>query len=122
MGYKFLRQHPIFVTVEGQKRFFIADFYCNELLLVIELDGEIHRKQQDYDELRSHILKSKKINVIRFPNAEILIGINSTLIKLKEKVEKIEKKERIWVTMLIVVAKAIPDPSPGPLPYCMSCH
>ena len=34
MGFKFRRQHPL--------KYFIADFYCHEALLVIELDGSIH--------------------------------------------------------------------------------
>jgi very-short-patch-repair endonuclease len=33
-GYKFRRQEPIFD--------YIVDFYCHELKLIIEVDGEIH--------------------------------------------------------------------------------
>jgi very-short-patch-repair endonuclease len=33
-GFPFRRQHPI--------EFYIADFYCHKLRLVIEVDGEIH--------------------------------------------------------------------------------
>jgi very-short-patch-repair endonuclease len=42
-GYKFRRQHPIYK--------FIADFYCHELRLIIELDGGIHLnpEQAAYD-------------------------------------------------------------------------
>ncbi|WOK05895.1 endonuclease domain-containing protein [Imperialibacter roseus] len=42
-GHKFRRQHP----VAG----FIADFYCHEAKLVIELDGKIHNlsEQKEYD-------------------------------------------------------------------------
>ncbi len=89
MGFKFLRQHPIFINLNGRKRFFIADFYCHELLLVIEVDGEIHQRQIDYDEMRSELLKNKKIAVIRFTNEEVLDNINPTLIRLKEKVDEI---------------------------------
>jgi very-short-patch-repair endonuclease len=42
MGKKFLRQHPIFTDEGDLDVFFIADFYCHEHRLVIELDGEIH--------------------------------------------------------------------------------
>jgi len=92
MGYKFLRQHPIFVFVDGRKRFFIADFYCHELLLVIEIDGEIHRRQRDYDELRTHLLGRKMIGVIRFSNDEVLINVNKTLVELKKRVDLIREK------------------------------
>ena len=46
LGKKFLRQHPIFADPYDNDAFFIADFYCHEHRLVIELDGEIHESQQ----------------------------------------------------------------------------
>jgi len=91
MGLKFLRQHPIFMIVDEVKRFFIADFYCHELFLVVEVDGDIHRKQHDYDEMRTQLLKNKRMNVIRFSNDEVLKNINLTLIRLKEMVDQIKK-------------------------------
>ena len=40
---KFLRQHPIIYDMCNNKPFyFIADFYCAEKKLIIELDGKIH--------------------------------------------------------------------------------
>ncbi len=45
MGFKFLRQHPVFYKIDKDRvEFYIADFYCAELKLVIELDGPIHEK------------------------------------------------------------------------------
>lgn len=43
-GYKFRRQHPLHL--------YIVDFYCHELGLVIEIDGEYHEttEQQEEDE------------------------------------------------------------------------
>jgi len=52
--------------------YFIADFYCHEMQLVIEVDGKIHDYQKEYDEKRSAILKAMGITVIRFANAEVL--------------------------------------------------
>ncbi len=37
LGYKFRRQHSI-----GK---YIADFYCSELQLVVEVDGQIHGEE-----------------------------------------------------------------------------
>ncbi len=48
MGVRFKPQHPIDI--------FIADFYCHELKLIIDLDGEIHEKQKEYDEGRTYLL------------------------------------------------------------------
>ncbi|MBS1555521.1 MAG: NTP transferase domain-containing protein [Bacteroidetes bacterium] len=41
-GYKFIRQHPIPFNYSGeQEQFYIADFYCAEKKLVVEVDGEL---------------------------------------------------------------------------------
>ena len=41
LNIRFRRQHPIDL--------FIADFYCHSARLAIELDGEIHKSQAEYD-------------------------------------------------------------------------
>lgn len=83
-GYKFNRQYPIVFEIDDVKRFFIADFYCHQLRLVIEIDGGIHEKQKDYDELRTTIINELGLQVIRFSNIEVLDEI-------KVVVEKLEK-------------------------------
>ncbi|MGC1241070.1 MAG: endonuclease domain-containing protein [Chryseosolibacter sp.] len=64
-GYKFRRQHPI--------ADFIADFYCHECKLIVELDGEYHDDigQKQYDEGRTYELNELKVKVIRFTNREV---------------------------------------------------
>jgi very-short-patch-repair endonuclease len=72
LGYKFLRQHPIFYRVKNKwVEFFIADFYCSELKLIIELDGEVHEKNKAYDSERDMKLLNKDIYVIRIRNEEL---------------------------------------------------
>ena len=63
---KFRRQHQI-----GN---YIADFYCDELRLVIEFDGEVHNspEQQKHDSKRDKFLTSSGFKVLRFKNQEIL--------------------------------------------------
>jgi very-short-patch-repair endonuclease len=68
MNEKFLRQHPIFFQDEGSRRFFVADFYCAEKKLVIELDGGIHSQQRVYDQYRESIIQALGIDVLRVPN------------------------------------------------------
>jgi leucyl-tRNA synthetase len=48
LGFKFLRQHPIYYRIDKEwVEFYIADFYCAELqLIIIELDGPIHDHQK----------------------------------------------------------------------------
>jgi len=73
MGFKFLRQHPIFYRIDkNQVEFFVADFYCSKLKLVLEVDGPIHEFRQDYDRERDLKLKNKGIIVVRLRNDELL--------------------------------------------------
>ena len=71
-GWKFLRQHAIiYESVRNEFFFFIPDFYCSELKLVIELDGKIHDFQKEHDYNRDMILKAKGISILRIKNHEI---------------------------------------------------
>ena len=83
-GYKFYRQHPIFFDYNGQRRFFVADFYSAKLKLIIEIDGKIHESQQEYDEYRTFIINHKRIHVIRFTNEDV-INIEAFLQSLEVK-------------------------------------
>ena len=62
-GAKIRCQHPI--------DFFIADFYCHAARLVIEVDGNQHNQQKDYDIGRSAEMARYFIKVIRFSNSEV---------------------------------------------------
>jgi very-short-patch-repair endonuclease len=84
MNFKFLRQHPIFYKYNNTIKFFIADFYCHELKLVIEIDGRIHDEQIDYDQKRTEIINTKKIKIVRFTNEEIFLNIELVLQKMKD--------------------------------------
>src|SRR5690242_13053408 len=59
---KFRRQHPL-----GR---YIADFCCDEARLVVELDGEIHANQEDYDRDRDEYLNAAGYCVLRFTNTQ----------------------------------------------------
>ncbi len=72
MGLKFVRQYPIiYGNYDTRKLFFIADFYCAEKKLVVELDGVAHDFQKDYDENRDKIIAEKGLKVVRFKNEEV---------------------------------------------------
>jgi very-short-patch-repair endonuclease len=83
LGMKFTRQFPTPVFVDGQKRFFIADFYCFEERLMVEIDGSIHQTQQDYDQLRTEILNVLGFKILRYTNEEILSDIKSVMKSLE---------------------------------------
>jgi len=77
-GYPFRRQHPI--------EFYIADFYCHKLRLVIEVDGEIHSERdiQIHDEGRTGEMERFGIKVIRFTNDQILNNSASVLEQIRK--------------------------------------
>lgn len=67
-GIKFRRQHPF-----GR---YIADFYSDELKLVIELDGKVHENQKDYDDIRDEIIKQYWVSILRVKNDDILNNLD----------------------------------------------
>jgi very-short-patch-repair endonuclease len=86
-GEKFLRQHPIFYDRNLiDHRFFVADFYCSNKKLVVELDGKIHEYQKERDKWRDGIIESKGIKIIRIKNEE-LKEIERVLEKIKHALE-----------------------------------
>lgn len=82
-GLKFYRQYPLFMDYLGKESFYIADFYCHEKRLVIELDGEIHKKQKDQDKLRDSVMVAMGLKVIRFKNIDITEDIDNVLGKIR---------------------------------------
>lgn len=84
-GLKFRRQFSI--------DRYVLDFYCPELRLAIELDGNSHftKSAKIDDSIRDQYLQSKNIMVLRFTNNEIrenLTGVLDKLIKESESRKK----------------------------------
>ena len=75
-GHKIRRQHVI--------DNFITDFVCLPKKVVIEIDGEIHIRQKEYDALRTNTLNEKGYKVIRFTNAEVFANPALVATKIKE--------------------------------------
>ena len=75
---KFRRQHAL--------ENYVADFYCHEAKLVIELDGEIHgeQEQKEYDRDRTSVLKQYGLKVMRFKNEEVVNELEVVLDKIKQ--------------------------------------
>ena len=77
LGVKFRRQHPIYV--------YVADFYCHEKKIVIEVDGDYHLEsdQRERDEIREEDIGDLGIKVIRFRNDQILEKIDEVVEEIK---------------------------------------
>jgi very-short-patch-repair endonuclease len=63
-GFHFRRQQ----VIEG----YIADFYCDAAKLAIELDGNVHQEQWQYDESRDTAISQLGIRVFRISNDALL--------------------------------------------------
>jgi len=77
LGVKFRRQHPV--------KWFIADFYCHEARLIVEVDGGYHDEedQQAYDLGKSRELEELGIQVIRFRNEEVEEDLEGVVERIK---------------------------------------
>ena len=78
LGVRFKRQHPIDI--------FIADFYCHQYKLVVEVDGEYHNdeEQLEYDEGRTAELERFGITVIRFTNDEVMANVDRVVVEIEK--------------------------------------
>jgi very-short-patch-repair endonuclease len=64
-GYDFHRQKPLLN--------YIVDFYCAELNLIIEIDGQYHTYEEQYklDLLREQELEIYNLTILRFTEQEV---------------------------------------------------
>jgi very-short-patch-repair endonuclease len=76
---KVVRQQPIIFEYNGKNRVFVADFYCHECKIVIEIDGKIHEEQKEYDEYREYIINKLGFRVVRITNEEIKEGLEEVI-------------------------------------------
>ena len=78
LWYDFLSKYK--VRFQRQKAIgdFIADFYCHQAKLVVEIDGTQHSTLQGKanDEFRTEILNASGLKVIRFTNLQIDTNFN----------------------------------------------
>src|SRR2546426_6925925 len=65
MGLKFRRQVPI--------EDFIVDFYCDELKLIVEIDGDVHKREMKSgrDKVRDEKLKKLGYRILQLHNSVV---------------------------------------------------
>jgi very-short-patch-repair endonuclease len=82
---KFLRQFPIFIVQNtGRRAFYIADFYCANHKLVIEVDGPIHLLKKEYDANRDIVMKEWGFNILRFTNDEVEHDLENVIRRIND--------------------------------------
>ena len=75
---KFTRQKPLDE--------YIVDFYCADLMLAIEIDGDTHAGQKQYDQDRTKNLSRFGVEVVRYTNAEVLNNLEGVYHDLCERI------------------------------------
>jgi very-short-patch-repair endonuclease len=73
-GFHFRRQQ----VIDG----FIVDFYCHAAGLVVEVDGEIHQQQAEYDADRDQILSARGLRILRIRATEVLEDLANVLSRI----------------------------------------
>ena len=97
-GFKFRRQHVI-----GR---FIADFYCAEARLIVEVDGGVHDERGSEDRVREDALSELGLTVLRFTNDMVLENMNQVLEEIRR---------------FSIAARNTAARSPSPRRFAMAC-
>lgn len=86
LWYEFLRDHPRKFTRQKPLGSYIADFYCSQQRLVIELDGDSHFTEAGarYDEVRTEVLGFRSLRVLRFTNVEVMTQFEGVCRRIEE--------------------------------------
>lgn len=82
LGVQFHRQVPLLD--------YIVDFYCHELMLAIEIDGNSHDYKYKYDIHRQGRLEEKGVVFLRFSNIDIKNQMFMVLLSIEEKIEELK--------------------------------
>ncbi|QTE37055.1 endonuclease domain-containing protein [Mucilaginibacter gossypii] len=86
-GYDFHRQKPLLN--------YIVDFYCFELNLIIEIDGQYHNHEETYklDLIREQELEKYDLTIIRFTELEVRKDMFNVLRTIEQNIEKFKDNE-----------------------------
>jgi very-short-patch-repair endonuclease len=84
MGYDFDRQKPILN--------YIVDFYCRDLLLAIEIDGNSHDHKAKEDLRRQERIESFGVTFIRFDDLEVKKNMDEVLQTLEWGIQQLAAK------------------------------
>ena len=76
LGVQFHRQVPLLN--------YIVDFYCHELMLAIEIDGDSHLYKYNYDKKRQGELENLGITFLRFSDFDVKQNMFSVALTLEQ--------------------------------------
>lgn len=85
-GYKFLRQKPI-----GN---YIVDFFCKELMLAVEIDGDSHDHKMEADRIRQKNLEAFGVRFLRFLDRDVKNNLEGVVLMIHQRVREIENAQK----------------------------
>lgn len=83
---KFIRQKPLDE--------YIVDFYYSEYMLAVEIGGDSHGEQEEYDRKRTEQLNSLDVTVVSYSNEEMMKNIAGVYEDLKKKIIDLGKPRK----------------------------
>jgi very-short-patch-repair endonuclease len=86
LGVQFHRQVPMLE--------YIVDFYCHELMLAIEIDGDSHLYKYEYDIKRQGDLEQQGVVFLRFSDLDVKQNMFSVGLSLEQVVNELLNKNR----------------------------
>ena len=81
-GYQFHRQVPILD--------YIVDFYCHELKLALEVNGNSHEHKVNYDEKRRQRLQKQGVTVLDIDDLDVKRDLNRVLNEIVLSIHELE--------------------------------
>lgn len=87
LGVQFNRQYPIDE--------YILDFYCKELKLAIEIDGNSHDNEDalEKDQVRQTKLENAGITFIRLDDREVMADIENSIRSVEDSIRKLQEQD-----------------------------
>ena len=68
----------------------VVDFYCDELKMVIEVDGDSHTYTRAQDRTRQQELESRGLTVIRFLNDDVLQDLEAVGLEILRRAGRLD--------------------------------
>ena len=92
LWYDFLRAYPVRFLRQKVIDNYIADFYCHEARLVVELDGSQHYEEQVSlkDRLRTEKMEDRGLIVLRISNIDVNRNFEAVCMYIDEYVHKLK--------------------------------
>jgi very-short-patch-repair endonuclease len=81
LGVQFHRQVPMLN--------YIVDFYCHEIMLAIEIDGDSHLHKYEYDKKREGELEQRGVRFIRFNDIDVKKNMFSVTLSIEQTVSEL---------------------------------